>query len=143
MLASLLTTERLRALSGFAFERGQQYWREGRVLACALDEGTLDGIVTGGITYHVRVVARGGDLAASCTCPVKIDMCKHAVALALAYLARRTDSGRLDRSHVDTDMVELAHLSPSHSRDCASIGHFLANHRRVVAANAFAERPGR
>ena len=99
MLATLLTTERLRALSGYAFERGQQYWREGRVLACALDEGTLDGIVTGGIAYHVRVAARGGDIAASCTCPVKMDMCKHAVALSLAYLARRTDSGRLERTH--------------------------------------------
>ncbi len=98
-LPSLLTTERLRALSGYAFERGHEYWREGRVLACALDDGTLDGIVTGGIAYHVQVAARGGDLASSCTCPVKLAMCKHAVALSLAYLARRSDSGRIARSH--------------------------------------------
>ncbi len=98
-LPALLTTERLRALSGYAFERGHAYWREGRVLACALDDGTLDGIVTGGIAYHVRVAAHGGHLASSCTCPVKTEMCKHAVALALAYLARRSDSGRIERSH--------------------------------------------
>lgn len=99
MLADLLTPTRLRALAGHAFERGQQYFSEGRVLACALDDGTLDGIVTGGIAYHVRVASRNGQLTASCTCPVGQPLCKHAVALALAYLARRTESGRLEKNH--------------------------------------------
>jgi len=86
---SLLTPQRLRAMAGYAFARGDSYWREGRVLSCVRDGDTLDGVVAGGARYHVRMRAVRGALVSDCTCPVGAEMCKHAVALGLSYLAQR------------------------------------------------------
>ena len=88
-LAKVLTADRLSALSGYGFTRGLKYWKEGRVLSCKLDdEDTLDGVVVGGVSYQVRLSADRGRLVSACTCPVADYMCKHAVALGLAYLAK-------------------------------------------------------
>ncbi len=86
---SLLTTKRLRQMAGYAFARGDSYWREGRVISCVRDGDTLDGVVAGGERYHVRMSVEYGGLSAQCTCPVVDSMCKHAVALGLSYLAQR------------------------------------------------------
>jgi superfamily II DNA or RNA helicase len=87
-LQAALTADGLRRLAGFAFARGDAYWRQGRVVEMKVDDDTLDGVVEGSERYHVRMAAgpRGG-ITASCTCPVGAPMCKHAVALGLAFLA--------------------------------------------------------
>src|SRR5262249_40907051 len=44
----------------------------------------------GGDRYHVRLTIGVRGLDASCTCPVGATVCKHAVALALAFVAKQT-----------------------------------------------------
>jgi superfamily II DNA or RNA helicase len=85
-LGEVLTVARLRALAGPAFLRGQAYWRDGHVVSYRLAGGALDGVVLGGAAYHVRIANAAGQLAAACTCPVDAAVCKHAVAVGLAYL---------------------------------------------------------
>ncbi len=86
---SVLTVERLRDVAGFAFDRGHRYWKEGRVVSGVREGDTLDGVVEGGERYRVRVFAGTKRLSAECTCPVGTEVCKHAVALGLSYLAQQ------------------------------------------------------
>ena len=86
LLADVLTVSRLRAGAGSAYARGEAYWHEGHVLSYAIAGGALDGVVVGEGSYHVRLENDAGALAASCTCPASASVCKHAVALGLAYL---------------------------------------------------------
>src|SRR5262249_8422841 len=44
----------------------------------------------GGDRYHVRLTIGERALDASCTCPVGATFCKHAVAVALAFVAKQT-----------------------------------------------------
>jgi len=87
-LPFVLTVDRLRALAGHAFDRGESYWRTGRVLSLEVDGDTVDGVVAGTSRYRVRLAASGGRLDARCTCPVGTMTCKHAVAVGLAFLAQ-------------------------------------------------------
>ena len=86
-LDSLLTTTRLRTLAGSSYQRGVKYCEQGHVVECVREGETLKGVVEGTETYTVQVAAHGRSLTSSCTCPVDYEMCKHAVALALRYLA--------------------------------------------------------
>ncbi|MCW5803993.1 MAG: DEAD/DEAH box helicase [Deltaproteobacteria bacterium] len=87
-LAQTLTNGRLRIMAGYAFPRGELYWREGKVLAWEVNGDTLAGTIAGTVTYEARLVAQNGMLVAKCTCPVEDAICKHAVALGMAYLHR-------------------------------------------------------
>ncbi|HEY5921244.1 MAG TPA: SNF2-related protein, partial [Kofleriaceae bacterium] len=93
MFPSLLTHTRLRALAGYSYERGERYWREGRVQAYVQQGDGVAGVVVGGAEYAVRVFAHGRTLASQCTCPVGggEQLCKHAVALALQFLEAPVD----------------------------------------------------
>jgi hypothetical protein len=73
-------------MAGAAFARGEAYWRDGHVVSIAVRSDAIDGVVMGGQRYHVRLSVSGGLLSTSCTCPVGSLMCKHAVAVGLAYL---------------------------------------------------------
>ncbi len=87
-MTEVLTVRALRVLAGSAFARGEAYWREGRVESYAVNHGALDGVVVGTERYQAQLTTSNGVLIARCTCPVGISMCKHAVALGLAYLDR-------------------------------------------------------
>jgi superfamily II DNA or RNA helicase len=91
---SLLTHTRLRALAGYSYERGERYWRQGRVQAYVQQGDGVAGVVVGSAEYAVRVFAHGRTLASQCTCPVGggEQLCKHAVALALQYLELPADT---------------------------------------------------
>nr|MDQ3369944.1 hypothetical protein [Myxococcota bacterium] len=86
-LRDVLTEPRLRALAGYAFERGQKYWYQGHVASWEAGDDALTGVVVGTQRYAVRIEARGSSLDVRCMCPVGDPMCKHAVALGLAFLA--------------------------------------------------------
>ncbi len=88
-LAHALTTAQLRARAGRGYERGERYWRQGRVSSYVVRPDLVTGIVNGSEAYHVRLLARGKQLEADCTCPLGVrgELCKHAVALALHHLA--------------------------------------------------------
>ncbi|HET9626948.1 MAG TPA: hypothetical protein VFP84_36565, partial [Kofleriaceae bacterium] len=87
-LAEALTVRALRAYAGPAFARGEAYWQEGRVIACEVEGDAVTGVVEGSARYEVRIALHARALVATCTCPVVANLCKHGVALGLAYLAR-------------------------------------------------------
>ena len=86
LLPGVLTIRTLRLLAGSAFARGEAYHRDGRVESYRVDGDTVDGVVLGGERYITRLSAGQGVLHTRCTCPVGLVMCKHAVAVGLAYL---------------------------------------------------------
>ena len=80
----------LRLAGSPIFERGQRYFREGRVETIARDGARLIARVRGTERYDVALWVRGDALAYSCTCPFAAEtFCKHCVATALAWLDQR------------------------------------------------------
>jgi uncharacterized Zn finger protein len=79
----------IRAWAGETiFKRGQDYQLRGRVgELAATPSGGLVGWVQGSSRYATRVVLDKDSLSSDCTCPYG-GTCKHAVAVALAYLNR-------------------------------------------------------
>lgn len=79
-----------RAAGPRSFERGEGYFRAGRVKSLNEYEGTLTAQVTGTRPYRVKLHLRGRGLASDCTCPFgqEGEFCKHAVAVGLAWLSR-------------------------------------------------------
>ena len=84
-----VTLAQLRAWAGEAvFKRGQDYELRGRVRELsATSEGGLVAWVQGSERYATWVFLRADQLVSDCTCPYG-SICKHAVAVALAYLSR-------------------------------------------------------
>lgn len=69
-----------------AFKRGEQYFKQGRVLACTLQKDRLLALVQGqGGDYRVQLWRTAHGLVGHCSCYITIG-CKHAVAVALHYL---------------------------------------------------------
>ncbi|HEY3230523.1 MAG TPA: SWIM zinc finger family protein [Roseiflexaceae bacterium] len=81
--------QRIRAWVGETiFKRGQDYQLRGRVRAlAATSSGGLVAWVQGRARYATSLTLGAQDLTARCTCPYG-GTCKHAVAVALAYLER-------------------------------------------------------
>jgi len=88
-LDALLTPTHLRALAGYAYARGVDYMRRGRVKSCEVTPSGLAGVDAGTQPYEVRVFAHGRGLHAECACRVAGPMCKHGVARALWHLEGR------------------------------------------------------
>lgn len=87
--ANILHRDAMLALVGArTFERGEAYFREGRVADLARQASSLSAVVRGGAEYRVRVWVKDDGLAYSCTCPAGADgaFCKHAVAVGLAWV---------------------------------------------------------
>lgn len=86
----------IRAWAGeTVFKRGQSYELRGRVRELAATaEGGLVAWVQGSVRYATRVILRADQLASDCTCPYG-GTCKHAVAVALAYLNRSEQAASL------------------------------------------------
>ena len=84
-----VTLAQLRAWAGEAvFKRGQNYELSGRVCdLSATPDGGLVAWVQGSERYATRVFLRSEELVSDCTCPYG-SSCKHAVAVALAYITR-------------------------------------------------------
>ncbi len=89
LLADVLTVHGLRAQAAPSFDRGELYWRDGRVASYAADGDAVVGVVVGEQRYHTRVSADDGALFASCSCLARTAICKHAVALGLAFLTKQ------------------------------------------------------
>jgi len=84
-----VTIQTIRAWAGETiFKRGQDYQLRGRVRElAAISPGELLAWVQGSSRYATRVVLDQESLSSDCTCPYG-GTCKHAVAVALAYLDR-------------------------------------------------------
>jgi len=89
MPSPLFSLNTIRALaSDKTFARGKAYFHEGAVGTIDEDGDTISATVTGTYPYYVELTNNDGELVFDCTCPVGEDgeFCKHAVALALAWL---------------------------------------------------------
>jgi superfamily II DNA or RNA helicase len=113
---SLLTHTRLRALAGYSYERGERYWRQGRVQAYVQQGDGVVGVVVGGAEYAVHLFAHGHTIASRCTCPVGggEQLCKHAVALALQYLEAPNDAETPATSNAFATRQELERWCTEH-----------------------------
>lgn len=90
--ANVLHTEVIERLArGAALERGRAYAAEGRVRALEKRAGQLVAAVRGTSLYEVSIWVKGDGLGYACSCPAggEGDFCKHCVAVAVAWLARR------------------------------------------------------
>ena len=88
-LLELLPNALLRARNGTGFERGERYWREGRVVQYDVDGDRVTGVVAGAEDYLVRLNGASNKLISACSCPIgqRGETCKHAIALALHHMA--------------------------------------------------------
>ena len=86
-----LTVARLEKLAGYAFERGDQYWRTGRVRDYLIDGNAIEGTVVGTRVYSTRLSIEPHALRFECTCPMAPAFCKHAVALGLTWIAQHAE----------------------------------------------------
>ena len=69
-LESQLSIPRLRALSGYAYARGDAYLRDGRVARCERVGDVVRGTVVGTRRYEVELVLGARTLDSHCTCPM-------------------------------------------------------------------------
>ena len=116
-IANILHQDTIRRLAGDrTFERGQSYFKEGRVTELARSGVALTAKVRGESAYEVRLWVKDDNLAYLCTCPLGKEQtfCKHAVAVSLAWLAKpeaRIAAGDPVASALDTiprtGLVEL------------------------------------
>jgi uncharacterized Zn finger protein len=86
-IAAFLTPRHLRGLAGSRFyERGDEYYRTGRVTSLVVRGDTVRATVRGSHDYRVSLAVEGGDFEYDCTCPLGDDdlFCKHCVAVGLA-----------------------------------------------------------
>ncbi|MGA3082826.1 MAG: DUF6880 family protein [Terracidiphilus sp.] len=84
-----ITKDLIRRLAGDRyFERGVNYFRQGRVAELEDFGDSVEAIVEGTEEYVVKLTAKSGDLEHDCNCPLGLDeeFCKHCVAVALAWL---------------------------------------------------------
>jgi len=82
-----------------SFERGDDYFADGRVHALTESEGQVTAQVRGTREYHVKLWAEEDGLGWSCTCPLGAEgtFCKHGVAVGLACL-EQADAGSQGRA---------------------------------------------
>jgi hypothetical protein len=82
------------------FERGREYFEEGRVLRPIVYRGSLMADVQGTMPeeYHISVDVRDGNFIASCTCPYAFGYCKHIAAVLYAWVKRPSVFKDLGRS---------------------------------------------
>jgi hypothetical protein len=100
-----------------SWERGERYFKEGRVGELHRQGGTIKATVSGSSAYEVRIWVKGDRLAYSCTCPSadKGFFCKHCVAVALAWLVPLGDArSASERPRVDEpDETAVGKKAPS------------------------------
>ena len=96
----LISRETLRAAAGDKyFERGEEYFEQELVERLRVLPGVITAKVQGTETYEVRIAAVRGGLDFDCTCPLADDgaVCKHCVAVGLAWIDGRGASDEYAR----------------------------------------------
>jgi hypothetical protein len=80
-----------------SFERGSDYYDQGRVKKVMNHKNVFEGQVKGTSLYDVKLIADGHSLDFTCNCTYQMGgICKHCVALGLAILDGEYDLVRED-----------------------------------------------
>lgn len=94
-----LNLRKVRFLAGdLWFERGEDYFEQGRVNRLTEKDGVLSAFVEGTKDYRVRLWREEDDeIGYSCTCPLGVNgqFCKHCVAAALAWNENARESKKI------------------------------------------------
>jgi len=96
MFDKLITDKTLKKMAGAAaFQRGEDYFSAGSVGPLRDTGDKISARVEGTETYRVELWDDDGSLGYDCTCPRAAEgyFCKHCVALGLAWLSGRKESG--------------------------------------------------
>ena len=91
-LSKCLTKDVILRIAGARyFQRGLNYFRQGRVTEMEEFGDSVEAIVEGTEEYVVKLAAKSGGLEYECNCSLGLDdaFCKHCVAVALAWLDAR------------------------------------------------------
>jgi uncharacterized Zn finger protein len=92
-LRDILDHHLLRRMAGVrSFQRGKDYFDDGRVHTLVEHKGVITAGVIGRREYGVKLWSDEGNLEYACTCPLGADgiFCKHCVAVGLTWLAQRS-----------------------------------------------------
>lgn len=94
-----LSIREVRSLAGdLWFERGEDYFEQGRVTRLTENDGVVSAIVEGTQDYRVRLWPDVNDeIGFACTCPLGVNdqFCKHCVAAALAWNEKARESKKI------------------------------------------------
>jgi uncharacterized Zn finger protein len=166
LLSKTITKDRILRLAGERyFQRGVNYFREGRVAELEELGDSVEAIVEGTEEYVVKLTAKPDDLEHDCNCPLGLDeeFCKHCVAVALAWLdaqasvasakpgatAKRANSAKITAEDVAAaldaaDKATLVKLLVEWSEDNAALKekltHMAARRKGPEAGIALASR---
>ncbi len=106
------------------YERGEHYFRSGRVAQLVKQGGQVEALVRGSRDYRQLIDLSADSWAATCTCPYEGEgICKHLVAAGLAIVAGQFSAGAVMQGEsevfrVSLDQVRetfLAQLKPGRS----------------------------
>jgi hypothetical protein len=89
-LRKLTEPEIARLFDPRIYERGKEYFVEGRVRRAMVYHNSLMADVKGTLPeeYHISIEVRDGNFVASCTCPYAFGYCKHVAAVLYAWVKR-------------------------------------------------------
>jgi hypothetical protein len=89
-LGKLTEPEIARLFDPRIYERGKEYFHEGRVRRAIVYHNSLMADVKGTLPeeYHISIEVRDGNFVASCTCPYTFGYCKHIAAILYAWVKR-------------------------------------------------------
>ena len=89
------------------FERGADYFADGRVAGLKENNGAITARVRGTYYYRVTLRPEEEELTSECNCPVGRDnvFCKHCVAVGLAWIDRRDQKGGVSRQQTKRDVT--------------------------------------
>jgi uncharacterized Zn finger protein len=114
-LTSVLHRDTLQMIVGArAFARGEECFKEGRVLGVQAANAELAGLVqpqeTGRAPYEVRIWVKEDGLAFDCTCPIgnREQVCKHTVAVTIAHLEQERVRGEQALSQLREKLMDLS-----------------------------------
>ena len=165
LLSQAITKDRILRLAGERyFQRGVNYFREGRVAELEEFGDSVEAIVEGTEEYVVKLTAKSNGLEHDCNCPLGLDeeFCKHCVAVALAWLdaqasvtpansaaAKATSSvkisgediaGALDAANKETLVKLLLEWSEDNAALKEKLAHMAARRKGPEAGIALARK---
>ena len=133
----LLSQEFLRQLSGLnAFHEGNRYFERDLVYGLQEDDNTITAKVQGMYKYDVKIWTDGNSLRHTCTCPTGYELCKHCVAVGLAWL-KETNSDASSNGKSVVDPLETIKMYLA-LQDRASLIEFIME--QVTKDNRLRER---
>ncbi len=90
-----------------SFERGSDYYDQGRVKKVINKQNIFEGKVKGTSIYDTRLIADGHALDFTCNCTYEMGgICKHCVAMGLAILDGEFEAGQ-EEANLNLQSVEI------------------------------------